>query len=139
MPRRSAPRCRRAAYLLASQTLVVPLRRCDAGAALSAADARALLLCKGCSIKLGAEPPGKCARARRGQPRCRLIPALLASQRVLLQAAAVHNRTDIAAFVQEHPPEVEDGAFEPDPALAEAYRDGARRHDQLGAQLFAQQ
>lgn len=55
-----------------------------------------------------------------------------------MQAGAVHNRINIAQFVQEHPPEVEGGEFEPDASLADVYNAGARRHDALGAQLFAE-
>lgn len=54
-----------------------------------------------------------------------------------LQAAAVHMRArDIAAFVQDNAPELEDAELQPDAALAETYEEGLRRHEALGEALF---
>lgn len=54
-----------------------------------------------------------------------------------LQAAAVHEGADVAAFVRAHPPEMEAAEIEPDPGNAEVYAEALQRHVAAGSALFA--
>lgn len=53
-----------------------------------------------------------------------------------LQAAAVHQGADVAAFVEANPPEMEGAEIEPDPKNEEVYAEALQRHVAAGSALF---